>query len=343
MIANKRIGIVLGMLALLAGQAACAQQAEKSMQVRGPFKRDMTLVWIPAGSFTMGTPETEQGRRKNESPRTKVTLTQGYWMGAHEVTHGQWQALMGTDVVQQARLAQMDDTTFHLGAGSMHLRDYFNMTKDSDTLQLVGNVDADLPMIWVSWNEAREFARKLTEVTRARGALPSGYEFRLPTEAEWEYAARAGTTGATYAGELKLAADQSSPTMHEIAWYAGNAREGYTGRAISTANWVTKKEGAAGEAGPRLVGTKLPNAWGLYDMLGNAAEWCMDWDGPLPGGSVTDWQGGKPSPKGRIRRGGGWSTFANNARAGYRNAHEAEFRWVNLGFRVVLAKQSSTP
>jgi formylglycine-generating enzyme required for sulfatase activity len=87
------------------------------------------------------------------------------------------------------------------------------------------------------------------------------------------------------------------------------------------------------------VGTKKPNAWGLYDMLGNAAEWCMDWDGPLPGGSVTDWKGADQSPRGRIRRGGGWSTFAINARAGYRNSHEQEFRWVNLGFRLVLAKQ----
>jgi formylglycine-generating enzyme required for sulfatase activity len=305
--------------------------------IAGVAQRAMTLAWIPAGTFTMGTPKTEAAHRANESPQTRVTLTHGFWMGTHEVTNGQWKALMGTDVVEQARKAQLDEFRFAMGAGTMVVRDYFKLAKTGDTMRLVGNTDDDVPIIWVSWEEAMDFCRKLTELARAQGKLPDGYVYRLPTEAEWEYAARAGTTGATHAGEMVIAPDHTAAVLDGIAWYAGNANEGYEGHAIDTDEWATKKSEGAGKAGPRKVGTKAPNAWGLYDMLGNAAEWCLDWEGPLPGGSVTDWKG-PPAGKMRIRRGGGWSTFASHARAGYRNAHEPNFRWINLGFRVVLAK-----
>lgn len=333
------IGLQLGYSPIAQSDVAAATEGVRmALEVKGPFARPMSLAWIPSGSFTMGSPANETGRRANESPQTQVTITQGYWMATTEVTHGQWKALMATDMVDQARLAQTDDTIFHLGAGSMPLRDYFRLKKDGDTLQLVGSLDDDVPMIWVSWDEATQYARKLTELARAQGVLPEGYVFRLPTEAEWEYAARAGTKGATYAGDLVLNSDKSADAMRDIAWYAGTARDSYRGRGIDTSKWISNKEGMAGLAGPRTVATKAPNAWGLYDMLGNAAEWCVDFEGPLPGGSVSDWKGAASSKKGHIRRGGGWSTFAINARSGYRNAHEHNFRWVNLGFRLVLAR-----
>ncbi|MDD3180507.1 MAG: formylglycine-generating enzyme family protein [Opitutaceae bacterium] len=298
----------------------------------------MKLVWIAPGTFTMGTPDDEAAHLKNESPQTRVTITQGYWLGSHEVTQRQWKALMGTDVVGQARVAQMDDTFFLLGGKNLtHLRDYFNVTKDDDTMRLVGNTDDNLPIIWVSWNEAMVYCRKLTEAARQRGDLPTGYEYRLPTEAEWEYACRAGTTGGTHVGDqMVIEKDGSSRSLDPIAWYAANIEVGYEGHCIDTDTWATKKPEGAGQAGPRAVGTKSPNAWGLFDMLGNAAEWCMDWDGAYPGGSVSDWQG-PATGKFKVRRGGGWSTFASHARSGYRNWHEPEFRWINLGFRVALA------
>jgi formylglycine-generating enzyme required for sulfatase activity len=303
----------------------------------------LKLAPIAPGTFVMGSPETEVGHRPNESPQTRVTITRAYWLGCYEVTQGQWKALMGTTVFDQARLAQMDDTPI-LIAGKKHMmvRDFFGVKKTDDTMRLVGNMDDNLPIIWVSWDEAAAFCRKLTAIERTAGRLPEGYEFRLPTEAEWEYAGRAGATGATYEGEIATTANVASPALDPIAWYAANAAEGYTGHAINTEEWPDQKDGLAGKAGPREVGTKRPNAWGLYDILGNAAEWCLDFDGKYPGGSVVDWMG-PPAGSFHVRRGGGWSSFAQHTRLAYRNWHEAAYRFINLGFRVALAPAVTRP
>jgi len=304
----------------------------------------MNLVWIEPGEFTMGSPPTEVAHKPNESPQTRVTLTKGFWMGTHEVTHRQWRAVMGTDLLAQARSSLTDETRFLLRGNKMTLvREYFLLDKSDDPMRLLGNTDGNLPIIWVSWNESMEFCQRLNEAARRRGDLPVGYEYRLPTEAEWEYACRAGTTGAApVAEEMVIEKDGSSRALDAIAWYAANARLGYEGHYIDTNTWATRKELGAGQSGPRAVGTKAPNSWGLFDMLGNAAEWCIDWDGPLPGGSVKDWQG-PPTGEFKVRKGGGWSTFADHARSGYRNWHEVDFRWINLGFRVVLAPSLPAP
>lgn len=332
--------LLLATTNVAAGGNAAVVASGQPVSIADGFRRPMELAWIAPGTFTMGTPDSEAGHRANESPQTRVEITQGFWMARHEVTHGQWKDLMGSSMEDQARKALDDETLFHLGAGTMPLRTYFGLTRESGTAGLLGSTGDDVPMIWISWDECVEFARRLTQRMAASGAIPSDYEFRLPTEAEWEYAARAGTLGATHAGDMALADDGSAPVLDGIAWYASNSGEGYDGKQIDASHWITQKEGAA-HGSPRDVGTRAPNAWGLYDMLGNAAEWCSDWYAPLPGGQVRDWKGGSENPKGRIRRGGGWSTFARNARSGYRNAHEGDFRWVNLGFRVVLAKKEA--
>ena len=186
----------------------------------------MEFVWIPAGSFLMGSPEDEEGRWDDERQH-EVRISQGYWMKKHEVTQGEWEAVMGTNP------------------------SYFP------------NCGPRCPVDSVSWDDTQEFIRRLN--SRESG---SGYAYRLPTEAEWEYGARAGTTGARY-GELDA-----------IAWHQGNSA------------WHE------GDMGYRThpVGQKRANAWGLYDMLGNVSEWTGDWLGEYPSGPVTDPEGPESSP-----------------------------------------------
>ena len=179
--------------------------------------------WIPAGKFIMGSPTDEEGRSTDELQHS-VTISAGYWMGKHEVTRGEWHAVMGT-------------------------------TEDDPDHE-------DYPA-FASPEQAREFIRKLNERESGRG-----YVYRLPTEAEWEYAARAGSTGAHH-GELD-----------GIAWHPDNAG----GR-------------------PHFVGQKKANAWGLHDVLGNAIELVADWYGAYPTGLVTDPTGPSTGTK-RVYRGG---------------------------------------
>ena len=224
---------------------------------------NLEMAYIRPGSFTMGSPGSEEGRYDNESPQTRVTFTKGYWLGKTEVTQGQWEALMG-----------------------------------SNPSNLKG---ADLPVEQVSWTEAMEFCRKLTERERAAGRLPEGYAYTLPTEAQWEYACRAGTTG-NYAGDL-----------NSMGWYTHNSGN------------MTHH-----------VGQKQANAWGLFDMHGNVWEWCLDWYSIYPGGSVTD-PIGPSSGTNRVNRGGSWSYTALSCRSATRSWYAPGTRLNTLGFRLALA------
>jgi formylglycine-generating enzyme required for sulfatase activity len=224
---------------------------------------DLKLVPIPAGTFTLGSPAKERGRYAAEGPQTKVTISKPFWLGATEVTQKQWMALMPENPSQY-------------------------------------KVEAN-PVEKISWSEAVEFCAKLTERERSASRLPEGYVYALPTEAQWEYACRAGTTG-DYAGELG-----------DMAWYFKNT------------------EGLA----PKAVAQKKPNAWGLFDMHGNVSEWCADWYGPYPGGSVTDPRGAADG-KIRIVRGGGWGDNAVDCRSAFRAAFKPVQRGNSVGFRVAL-------
>jgi len=236
------------------------------------------MVPIEAGTFTMGSPADEADRDADEGPQTKVTISKAFWLGKCELTQGQWQAIMGTTLAQQ--------------------RDKFDKNAE-----LHGEGPND-PIYFVSWNEATEFCRKLTERERAAQRLPDGYAYTLPTEAQWEYACRAGTSG------------PFSGAIDDLAWCEANSG------------------GTAHE-----VGGKQANAWGLNDMHGNVWEWCLDWKAAYPGGEVTDYAG-PDSGTDRVNRGGSWSFAARSCRSAYRDADAPDYRYVGLGFRVALAPAS---
>jgi formylglycine-generating enzyme required for sulfatase activity len=163
--------------------------------------------------------------------------------------------------------------------------------------------DDDRPVEQVSWDDANEFCRRLSALPEEKRA---GRVYRLPTEAEWEYACRAGTTTKWSFGD-----DESG--LGDYAWFGGNS---------------------GSQTHP--VGKKKPNAWGLFDMHGNVWEWCSDWSGDYAKGAVTDPQG----PSGgslRVNRGGSWRRTAGNCRSAFRGRYAPSLRFVSLGFRLALS------
>lgn len=277
----------------------------------------VAMAWIPPGTFTMGSPAEERGRKADEGPPTQVTLTRGFWLGKTMVTIGQWKAYTGRGVREQLMKNINDETLYDLGNKKQLLRTFMIWVKDADPATYLGNEDDNLPLYFVSWNDAMEFCRQLTERERTAGRLPAGYAYNLPTEAQWEYACRAGATGPTYAGM------NTAENVGNIAWYSGNAASGYTGKAVRNG------------AGPRAVAQKQPNAWGLYDMYGNIWQWCRDWYGPYAGGSVTD-PVGPAEGSGRVNRGGSFGNSATDERAARRATNPPPEASAYRGFRLAL-------
>ena len=180
------------------------------------------------------------------------------------------------------------------------------------------HVGENKPVDYVNWPEAMAFCRKLNEQESAGGRVPEGYEYRLPTEAEWEYAARAGGRTPFFWGST---ADSSQGN------FKGKYPRDFTGGKIDAPDYY----------GSLPAGSFEPNAWGLYDMHGNVREWCFDtYNARLPGDSQTDWVRLENSSR-RAVRGGGWEDFAIHSRAGSRNEGISEqFRTASTGFRIVL-------
>lgn len=238
----------------------------------------LELVPIPAGKFTMGSPDSEAGRKFDEGPQTEVTFSKGFWLGKTEVTQGQWQALMGNTIADQHVKAAVE-----------------NPLEDGEGPQY--------PMYYVSYEEALAFCQALTEREKAAGRLPAGYAYTLPTEAQWEYACRAGTKG-PFAG-----ADLDS-----LGWHTNNS-----------------------EQTTRPVATKTANAWGLHDMHGNVMECCLDWyAAKLPGGALRD-PTGPALGLGRVARGGNWDWAPTTLRSASRRSVTPGTRSSRLGFRIALS------
>ena len=237
---------------------------------------NLDMVWIQPGTFIMGSPEDELGRLNRETQH-EVTLTKGYWLGKYEITQAQYEAVMETNP------------------------SYCKGT--------------DLPVEWINWNEALEFCKKLTEQEKTAGRLPEGYEYTLPTEAQWEYACRAGTTTALNDGK-NLSDVKESPEVDEVGWYKYNSDEK-----------------------THSVGQKKPNAWGLYDMHGNVFELCFDLYGYgdyYPITPVKDPIGALVSSN-HVARGGSCIGDARQCRSAHRAVPDSDTRFTNLGFRVALA------
>jgi formylglycine-generating enzyme required for sulfatase activity len=218
----------------------------------------MEFVLIPAGTFQMGTNDSDAN--SNEQPAHTVRITRPFYLGKYEVTQGQWQAVMG-----------------------------------NNPSRFTG--DPNRPVENVSWEDVQEFVRRLN--SREGGAT-----YRLPTEAEWEYAARAGTTTRWSFGD-------DASQLGRYAWYEGNA---------------------GGQTHP--VGQLQPNPWGLYGMHGNVWEWVQDWYGTYTSGTAVD-PAGLSSGSTRVNRGGSWNNTARNCRSANRNDDTPGNRNDNLGFRLL--------
>ncbi len=184
----------------------------------------------------------------------------------------------------------------------------------------------DRPVEMVSWEDCQRFLGRINDMVPELGA-------RLPTEAEWERACRAGTAGATWVGELKILGDYNAPLLDPIAWYAGNSGQGFELRNGHDSSGWPNKQYPHTKAGTRPVAKKLPNPLGLHDMLGNVHEWCEDWKGPYRAAPVVDPHGPSTGSH-RVIRGGAWLSYARNVRAAYRNAHAPSIRFDSLGFRL---------
>ena len=164
------------------------------------------------------------------------------------------------------------------------------------------------PVETVSWFDATNYCARRTQQDLAAGRIPPGSYYRLPSEAEWEYACRAGTTTRFYYGD-----DPGYANLANYAWYVANS-----GNSTHPVN------------------QKLPNAWGLYDIAGNVWEWCQDWYAPAyPGGRVTD-PPGPDTGSNRVLRGGDWFSFAWYCRSASRSFTHPASAFSVIGFRVVL-------
>ena len=234
----------------------------------------------------MGSPTTEKGRSSDEGANGThtVELTNGFFMAIHETAQGPCK----------------------------------NITRETPWKgQAYVREGADYPASYVSWDDAtQKFIKPLNTKERASRTIPTGWEYRLPTEAQWEYAARAGT-------KTRFSFGDDESQLGQYAWFGDNAN-------------------SVGEYYAHRVGLKRPNKWGLYDLQGNVWEWTADWSGDYPSGRVIN-PTGVNGGSGRVYRGGSCLFTASFCRPAIRFWYLSGARNVNLGFRLVLVPVASSP
>lgn len=241
---------------------------------------EIEFGWVPPGEFSMGSPSSEHARLPNEGPQTAVRVTRGFWIGIYEVTQAQFREVTGDSPAR------------------------FRGDRR--------------PVERVSWQAAKAFCRELTRIERDAGRLPEGYVYRLPTEAEWEYAARAGTETPFSWGSR---ADATLGQFNGV--YPIDRRDGL--------------RAPEGGYGTKAVGQYAPNKFGLYDMHGNVREWTSDgFESRLPGGVIVDREPKHGTDRIAVR-GGGWEDTAARVRSAAREQSSSRTTSDALGFRVVLA------
>ncbi len=258
-----------------------ALSKELTLDLGGGVK--VKLVLIPAGKFLMGSPKAEKDRYSDfEGPQHEVTISKPFYLGTYEVTQEQYEKIMGKNPMRE----QLEKI----------------MGKNPSSSEGGKN-----PVDNVSWDDAEAFCQAASRKT--------GKAVRLPTEAEWEYACRAGTATRFCYGD-----DEAYSKFNEYAWYDKNTYD-------------------VGEKYAHSVGQKKPNAWGLYDMHGNVSEWCADWYGgnAYQSGDTTDPKGPKTGEY-RVIRGGSLYSAPQYCRAAFRSYHRAGSQYPGHGFRVVVMK-----
>jgi formylglycine-generating enzyme required for sulfatase activity len=322
--------VVLGLLLSLAARAEAPATAPREVG----NSLGMQFVLIPAGEFMMGSDESPEALAKaypqydrerflllgDEAPVHKVRITRAFYIGRHEVTVGQFgQFLQASGYKPES---EADGT-----GGYGYNRDYdpassargdaFEGRDPKYSWRNPGFAQDDMhPVVNVSWNDAVAMAKWLSET--------EGVRYRLPTEAEWEYAARAGS-------RTRYSSGDDPQSLLKVA---------NTFDADSMKNWPKWKAyalaGSDGFAFTAPVGSFAPNAFGVYDMHGNAWEWCADWhDDDYYGRSPMDDPQGPAAGKVRVRRGGSWHTWSLYARSSYRNWNTPQTRYPLVGMRLV--------
>ncbi len=256
---------------------------------------NMLMRLIPKGTYTMGSPTNELGRQSSETQH-QVTLTQDFYIGVFEVTQKQWERVMG------------DWPSYFSNATYRASRPVEQVSYNA-----IRGSSAGAGWPGASTVDADSFIGRL----RAR----TGLGFDLPTESQWEYAGRAGTTTAHNSG-YNLTSTSSDARMDEVGRYWYNGGSG-------------SSPGGDTSVGTAKVGSYLVNQWGLYDIHGNVWEWCLDWYGTYPG-TVSDPKGAS-SGSYRVNRGGGWYADAYGCRVALRGYNTPDGSYDNLGFRACLS------
>ena len=283
---------------------------QKTIELGNDVKLEMVL--IPAGSFVMG----DSRGLDDEKPVHKVTITKPFYLGKHEVTIEQFRRFVeATGYATDAEQGTGFQGAFGWNPDTME----FKMNEEY-SWRSTGFAQSDThPVVNVSWNDAIAFCKWLSS--------KEGNTYRLPTEVEWEYACRAGTTTSYSHG--------NDPE--------GSAKVGNVADAVFEAQFPELKgviKASDGYAYTSPAGSFLPNPFGLYDMHGNVWEWCADWyDAEYYAKSPTNNPGGPATGEERVYRGGGWFNCTRGCRSASRSGGLPENRHLTLGFRVSIAAE----